>query len=83
VEDIYNSAILHDIGKVGVPDAILLKPGKLTKDEFEVIKTHTTLGGDALRAVETKIEGQSFLALGKEIAYGHHKNGTAPATPMV
>lgn len=78
VEDIYNSSILHDIGKVGVPDSILLKPGKLTKEEFEIIKTHTTLGGDALAAVESKTEGQTFLTLGKEIAYFHHEkwNGT-------
>ena len=78
IADIYNSSILHDIGKVGIPDAILLKPGKLTPAEFEVIKIHTTLGGDVLKAVEGKIEGQSFLTLGKEIAYYHHEkwNGT-------
>jgi len=78
IEDIYNSSILHDIGKVGIPDAILLKPGKLTSEEFDVIKIHTTLGGDVLKAVEGKINGQSFLTLGKEIAYYHHEkwNGT-------
>lgn len=81
IEDIFNSAILHDIGKVGVPDAILLKPGKLTKDEFEVIKTHATLGGDALRDVEAKIEGQSFLTLGKEIAYYHHEKWDGTGYP--
>lgn len=81
IEDIYNSAILHDIGKVGVPDAILLKPGKLTKEEFEVIKRHTTLGGDALRAVEAKIEGQSFLTLSKEIAYYHHERWDGSGYP--
>lgn len=73
IEDIYNSAILHDIGKVGVPDAILQKPSKLTPEEFEIIKTHTTLGGDALRDVEVNIEGQTFLTLSKEIAYHHHE----------
>ncbi|MBI5897383.1 MAG: PAS domain S-box protein [Desulfobacterales bacterium] len=81
IEDIYNSAILHDIGKVGVPDAILLKPGKLTREEFEIIKTHATLGGDALRAVEANIEGQTFLTLGKEIAYYHHEKWDGSGYP--
>ena len=73
IEDIYRSSILHDIGKVGVPDAILLKPGALTPDEFEIIKTHSVLGGDALNAIDSQIEGKSFLTLGKEIAYYHHE----------
>lgn len=73
IEDIYRSSILHDIGKVGVPDAILLKPGALTPDEFEIIKTHAVLGGDALNSIDSQIEGKSFLTLGKEIAYYHHE----------
>ncbi len=81
IDDIYNSAILHDIGKVGVPDAILLKPGRLTAEEFDVIKRHSALGGEALREVETKIEGQSFLTLGKEIAYYHHEKWDGSGYP--
>ena len=81
IEDIYNSAILHDIGKVGVPDAILLKPGKLTPEEFEIIKKHSTLGGNALREVEAKIEGQTFLTLSKEIAYHHHEKWDGTGYP--
>ena len=81
IDDIYNSSILHDIGKVGVPDAILLKPGKLTPDEFDIIKRHSALGGDALRKVEAKIEGQSFLTLGKEIAYYHHEKWDGTGYP--
>lgn len=81
IEDIYNSSILHDIGKVGIPDAILLKPSRLTKDEFDVVKRHSALGGDALKAVETKIEGQSFLSLGKEIAYYHHEKWDGTGYP--
>ncbi|MGO9146336.1 MAG: HD-GYP domain-containing protein [Desulfomonilia bacterium] len=81
IDDIYNSSILHDIGKVGVPDAILLKPGKLTPDEFDIIKRHSALGGDALREVEAKIEGQSFLTLGKEIAYYHHEKWDGTGYP--
>ncbi len=81
IEDIYRSAILHDIGKVGVPDAILLKPGELTKEEFEIIKTHAILGGDALEAIESQIEGKSFLTLGKEIAYYHHEKWDGSGYP--
>ena len=81
IEDIFRSSILHDIGKVGVPDAILLKPDGLTHDEFEVIKRHTILGGDALNAIDSKIEGQSFLTLGKEIAYYHHEKWDGTGYP--
>ena len=81
VDDIYQSSILHDIGKVGIPDAILLKPAKLNDEEFDVIKRHTTLGGDAINAIEAKIEGKSFLALGKEIAYNHHEKWDGSGYP--
>lgn len=73
IEDIYNSSILHDIGKVGVPDAILLKEGKLTKEEFEVVKIHSLLGGKTLSAVDAQFKNQSFLTIAKEIAYYHHE----------
>ena len=82
IEDIYNSAILHDIGKVGVPDSILLKPARLSPDEFDVIKRHSMLGGDALRAVESQIDGTSFLTLGKEIAYYHHEKWDGSGYPV-
>jgi len=81
VDDIYQSSILHDIGKVGVPDAVLLKPGKLTGEEFEVIKRHANLGGDAIKAIESQIEGKSFLALGKQIAYRHHEKWDGSGYP--
>ncbi|HOS97459.1 MAG TPA: HD domain-containing phosphohydrolase [Deltaproteobacteria bacterium] len=81
IEDIYNSSILHDIGKVGIPDAILLKPGRLNPEEFEVVKRHSALGGEALKEVEAKIEGQSFLTLGKEIAYYHHEKWDGTGYP--
>jgi len=72
---------LHDIGKVGIPDAILLKPGKLTDKEFEIIKRHTLLGGDAIRAIETQIEGKSFLKMGRQIAYNHHEKWDGSGYP--
>jgi PAS domain S-box-containing protein len=81
IDDIYNSAILHDIGKVGISDAVLLKPGELTYEEFEVIKCHTQFGGDALTAIESQIEGRSFLHIGKEIAYNHHEKWDGSGYP--
>lgn len=76
---IVTSAPLHDIGKVGIPDHILLKPGKLTDEEFEVMKTHTTQGRDAvLRAERLMDSTETFLRFAKEIVYSHHEkwNGT-------
>ena len=81
IEDIFQSSILHDIGKVGIPDAILLKPGKLTDEEFEVIKRHTTMGGDAIRIIESRIKERSFLYMGKEIAYNHHEKWDGSGYP--
>ncbi len=81
IEDIYQSAILHDIGKVGIPDAVLLKPGELTDEEFEVIKCHTVFGGDAITAIQSQIEGRSFLNIGREIAYNHHEKWDGSGYP--
>lgn len=76
------SAPLHDIGKVGVPDHILLKPGRLTQDEFEVIKHHPILGRDALQRAEQELGGSSFLALAREIAYTHHERWDGQGYPQ-
>ena len=77
------SAPLHDIGKVGIPDRILLKPGRLTPEEFEVMKTHTTLGRDAIshaeRALGTDVE---FLRIAKEIAYSHQEKWDGSGYPQ-
>lgn len=81
IDDIYCSAILHDIGKVGVPDAILLKPGRLTAEEFEIIKKHSLLGGQALSAIDRQFKGQSFLTIAKEIAYYHHERWDGTGYP--
>jgi PAS domain S-box-containing protein len=81
IDDIYQSSILHDIGKVGTPDALLLKPGELTEEEFEIIKRHTLMGGNAIRAIESQIEGKSFLAMGREIAYNHHEKWDGSGYP--
>jgi len=77
------SAPLHDIGKVGIPDHILLKPGKLTAEEFELMKTHTTLGLDALEKAEERLGmNVPFLRLAKQIAYGHHEKWDGTGYPQ-
>jgi response regulator RpfG family c-di-GMP phosphodiesterase len=73
IQDVVSSCLLHDIGKVGIPDNILKKPGRLTTDEFEVMKQHTLFGGNSLLEAEQKIRGRSFLKLSKEIAFYHHE----------
>lgn len=74
IDSLFRSAPLHDIGKVGIPDNILLKPGKLTQAEFEVMKTHTRLGRDSIAAAEKHLGQYSqFLSMAREIAYGHHE----------
>jgi CHASE2 domain-containing sensor protein len=67
------SAPLHDIGKVGVSDRILLKPGKLTEQEFEEMKRHTIYGRDAILSAEKKLGEISFLRFAREIVYTHHE----------
>lgn len=68
------SAPLHDIGKVGIPDAILQKPGKLDPDEWEVMKTHARLGAEAIEQADAESEKQpEFLTLAREIARWHHE----------
>ena len=82
IELLYKSAPLHDIGKVGIPDRILLKPGKLTADEFEIMKTHTTLGRDAIEhAMIDMDEGAEFLDMAKDIAYGHQEKWNGSGYP--
>jgi PAS domain S-box-containing protein len=81
IKDIYLSSILHDIGKVSIPDAVLLKPGSLTREEYEVVKKHTIVGGNALAAIDVQLQERSFLKLGKEIAYYHHESWDGSGYP--
>ncbi len=76
------SAPLHDIGKVGIADHILLKPGKLTPEEFEEMKRHAEYGAKAIVSVEKKVGKLPFLAIAKEIAHFHHEKWNGKGYPM-
>ncbi|WP_041040151.1 response regulator [Paramagnetospirillum magnetotacticum] len=91
---VVKAAPLHDIGKVGIPDAILLKPGRLTPDEFEVMKTHPAIGAEAIsRAMDQALaqadnkmaaqagEAFSFLKVAHEISIGHHEKWDGSGYP--
>ena len=81
IELLYKSAPLHDIGKVGIPDHILLKPGKLTVEEFKIMKTHAELGSKALRVAEKELGKNSFLKFAREIAITHHEKWDGSGYP--
>lgn len=82
IQELYKSAPLHDIGKVGIPDSILLKPGKLTAEEFELMKTHTTLGLRAIKQAEELLGIEMpFLHYAKEIAYSHQEKWDGSGYP--
>ena len=78
VRNIEYAAPLHDVGKIAVSDTILLKPGKLTPEEFEAMKQHTIKGGNVIKDIFTGMENEDFLHTAEEIAMSHHEkwNGT-------
>ena len=83
IELLFKSAPLHDVGKVAIPDAILLKPGKLTDEEWIIMKRHAEYGRDAL--VQVQGDGNSmvsFLTYAREIAYGHHEKWDGSGYPQ-
>lgn len=83
IDTLYKSAPLHDIGKIGIPDHILLKPGKLTPEEFEIMKTHTTLGKEAIEHAEKELGYEvDFLKTAKEIAYSHQEKYDGSGYPL-
>ena len=82
IQMLYKSAPLHDIGKVGIPDCILKKPGKLTPEEFETMKTHTTIGRDAILAADRAFTSSiPFLALAADLAWCHHERWDGSGYP--
>jgi putative two-component system response regulator len=81
IDLLYKSAPLHDIGKVGVADSILLKPGKLTDEEFAEMKNHTIYGRNALKIAEEKLGNNSFMKYARRIAYTHHEKWDGSGYP--
>ena len=82
IDIIYKTSSLHDIGKVGVPDSILLKPGKLTAEEFEEMKKHTILGRNAIMAAERSTDTpEEFLTTAREICAYHHERWNGKGYP--
>ena len=83
IRQLFRSAPLHDIGKIGIPDHILLKPGRFTPEEFEIMKTHTTLGRDAIQRAEDQLGlSVDFLRMAKEIAYSHQEKWDGSGYPQ-
>ncbi len=81
LEDITLSSVLHDIGKVGIPDKILLKPGKLSCKEFEVMKMHCIYGRDVLAEARRDAGNVSFLTMGQQITHFHHEKWDGSGYP--
>jgi len=81
IDNIYAASPLHDIGKVGIPDDILLKPGPLDDAEREIMKVHTSIGAQTLRAVDREHPGNVFIHIGIQIAEGHHEKWDGSGYP--
>jgi putative two-component system response regulator len=82
IQVLIKSAPLHDIGKVGIPDHILLKPGKLSPDEWEIMKQHARYGSDAIELAEKDAEKPvEFLSMAKDIAHYHHEKWDGSGYP--
>jgi len=82
IENLVRSSPLHDIGKVGIPDAILLKPGKLTPEEWNIMRTHAELGAHTIESVMHDFPDQGFLVCGRDIARGHHEKWDGSGYPQ-
>lgn len=81
VRMIYLTSPLHDIGKVGTPDCVLLKPGRLSEREFEVMKMHTVIAGETLDAALRAFPGVTFLQMARDIALTHHERWDGTGYP--
>ena len=82
VQLLYLTSPLHDIGKIGIPDRVLLKPGRLTPDEFDIMKTHTTIGGQTLAAVTQSHPEVQYLTMARDIAFTHHERFDGTGYPF-
>jgi response regulator RpfG family c-di-GMP phosphodiesterase len=82
LSDLGRAAPLHDVGKVAIPDRILLKEGRLTPEEFRVIKGHTRIGAAALDSVAATCQDDTFLKMAMDIAHGHHERFDGTGYPQ-
>jgi putative two-component system response regulator len=82
IQLLYLTSPLHDIGKVGIPDSVLLKPGPLTPEEFEIMKQHTTIGGETLQAVTLAHPEARYLSMARDIAFTHHERWDGTGYPF-
>ena len=82
IETVTLTAALHDIGKVGIPDAVLCKPGRLNDEEREIIQKHPVIGGDTLLALKRRVEEDTFLVTATEIAFAHHEKWDGSGYPF-
>jgi len=82
IDDIYAASPLHDIGKVGIPDKILLKPGMLNEEEWVIMKQHPIIGANTLRAVDAQHPGNQFVKAGIAIAEYHHERWDGTGYPF-
>jgi putative two-component system response regulator len=79
--DIIEATKLHDIGKIAMPDGVLLKQGRLTDEEFQIIKSHPVHGGKMLRAALVELENDSLMQMALDIAYSHHEKWDGSGYP--
>lgn len=81
IKNLVSASTLHDIGKVGISDLVLLKNGKLTDEEFEIIKKHTTIGYETLKDAHSKFKSNAFIEMGMYIALYHHERWDGKGYP--
>ena len=81
MEYVEKSAPLHDVGKIRIPDAVLNKPGRLTPEEFEIMKTHTTIGKEIIEKAISTVEGENYLKEARNMAAYHHERWDGKGYP--
>jgi len=82
IRTIYLTSPLHDIGKIGIPDSVLLKPGRLSDREFEVMKAHTTIGAETLDAAVRQFPNANFLLMARDVSMTHHERFDGTGYPQ-
>ena len=82
IQDLIRAAPLHDMGKVGIPDSILNKPGRLTEEEFDAMKLHTVIGANAIMRAMKTIKDNSFLKVLREVVLSHHERWDGSGYPL-